>query len=212
MRDITDFSAKESGVFNKNKATFDDALREADNSLLQFSESRQLKDTGRLNWTKTHNPKNFLNEEAMSNYRARKFDESTNATAELLEARSRKPSRRISETLKFGSTKEDLQAELEADLGLDLLKVLQAHGITGTAVPLVMDGFTDIVGKEPDVDALIAEWGSGEDGDEADTEEGEDEGMENEAPEEEAPIEEMVKSLRKKVYENRIRNLSKNRY
>jgi len=74
-----------------------------------------------------------------------------------------------------------------------------------------MSGFSDLVGKTPDVDALIAEWGSDGESEEGDEEVEGEEGEEGSEETEEEPIEEMVNRLRKRVYENKIRNLAKNR-
>lgn len=217
--DITDFSCRKSGEITANKSLYEEALNTADKDLYNFQESRKLKKAGKLLWEKTTNPDDFLDADAIIRRNARKFTEKTNPVKELLTRT------RIQETLKYGSTKEDLEEEVRNSLGIELLQLLQTHGVTGRAVKEIFDIFLDMVGEEPDVDELIANW-DGEDTaeaveDSAGTESGEeetgDEGSEEmqESVSRRRPnnLNEMVQELRKRMVERKIkRNLKESTF
>lgn len=215
MRDITDFSAKDSKGFNKSTALYADALEAADRSLLGFKESTSGGKVTTFIRKKTHNSKQFLNEDYNN---ARKMNMNTNAVAEFVKANKSK----LKENLMFGATEEDLEKEVTGSLGRDILAVFEAHNVTGKAVWDVIDILKNFVGKEPDIEELLTNWESNEgdedtdvdEGSEEDFDEGSDETEETEDDEEmdesveEFPktLEEMTKTLRRKIAEKRIRD------
>ena len=222
MRDITDFSAKDSKSFNKSTALYADALEAADKSLLGFKESTSSGKVTTFIRKKTHNSKQFLNEDYNN---ARKMNMNTNAVAEFVKANKSK----LKENLMFGATEEDLEKEVTGSLGRDILAVFEAHNVTGKAVWEVIDILKNFVGKEPDIEELLTNWesnegdedtdadeGSEEDFDEEseedfdegsdETEETEDEEMEESVEEFPKTLEEMTKALRRKIAEKRIRD------
>lgn len=214
MRDITDFSAKASGYMTKNKALFDDALTEADQDILSFKEARMYKSGIPSTFAgKKTNDKNFLLKERDH------FSNKTNATKEFLESH-----KKLAETLKFGSTEEDLEEEVSGSLGLEILQVLQKHGVTGDAIEKVFKTLNTLIGKDPNVDELINGWGpagddessdeSEEDYEEDTSDEGSEEDFgddeESDEPVEESrmrrynTLEEMTRDIRKRIAERRI--------
>lgn len=214
MRDITDFSAKASGYMTKNKALFDDALTEADQDILSFKEARMYKSGIPPTFAgKKTNDKNFLLKERDH------FSNKTNATKEFLESH-----KKLAETLKFGSTEEDLEEEVSGSLGLEILQVLQKHGVTGDAIEKVFKTLNTLIGKDPNVDELINGWGPAEDdesGDESEEdyeEDTSDEGSEEDFGDDEESdesveesrmkryntLEEMTRDIRKRIAERRI--------
>lgn len=216
MRDITDFSAKASGYMTKNKALFDEALSEADQDILSFKEARMYKSGIPSTFAKKRtNDKNFLLRERDH------FSNKTNATKEFLESH-----KKLAETLKFGSTEEDLEEEVSGSLGLEILQVLQKHGVTGDAIEKVFKTLNTLIGKDPNVDELINGWGpagddeseEGSEEDYADEEDVSDEGSEEDFGDEEESdesveesrmrryntLEEMTRDIRKRIAEKRI--------
>ncbi len=218
MRDITDFSAKASGYMTKNKALFDEALTEADQDILSFKEARMYKSGIPSTFAKKRtNDKNFLLKERDH------FSNKTNATKEFLESH-----KKLAETLKFGSTEEDLEEEVSGSLGLEILQVLQKHGVTGDAIEKVFKTLNTLIGKDPNVDELINGWGPAEDDESSDEpEEGSDEDYEDDTSDEESEedygddegsdesveesrmkryntLEEMTRDIRKRIAERRI--------
>lgn len=216
MRDITDFSSKASGYMTKNKALFDEALSEADQDILSFKEARMYKSGIPSTFAKKRtNDKNFL-------LKGRDhFSNKTNATKEFLESH-----KKLAETLKFGSTEEDLEEEVSGSLGLEILQVLQKHGVTGDAIEKVFKTLNTLIGKDPNVDELINGWGpAGDDESEEESEEDyadeddvSDEGSEEDFGDEEESdesveesrmkryntLEEMTRDIRKRIAEKRI--------
>lgn len=222
MRDITDFSAKDSKGFNKSTALYADALEAADRSLLGFKESTSGGKVTTFIRKKTHNSKQFLNEDYNN---ARKMNMNTNAVAEFVKANKSK----LKENLMFGATEEDLEKEVTGSLGRDILAVFEAHNVTGKAVWEVIDILKNFVGKEPDIEELLTNWESNEGDEDSDVEEGSEEGSEEDFDEgtdeteeteeteedeemeesvEEFPktLEEMTQTLRRKIAEKRIRD------
>lgn len=206
---ITDFSPRKSGEITANKALYEQALQSTDKDLYSFQEARKLKNPGSLNWKKTTNSQDFLDPDVIIRNNARKFNEHTNPTKELVRKM------RMQETLKYGSTREDLEDELRESLGLELLQLLQSHGVTGSAVSEIFDVFLEMTGENPDVDELIANWNGTDSDTESDDVETED-GTEEESTEDQTMneshrsrarnITEMVHQLRKRVVEHKIRN------
>ena len=218
MRDITDFSARDSKRFNRSAALYEDALKEADGCLRNFRDSMYYEGVVTEIKKKTHNSKDFLNE---SKNKSRKMNMNTNAVEELIKAKGRN----LKETLMLGSTKEDLEDELEnGTLGLDILQVFLNHNITGAMVWQALDVLKDMVGAEPDVEDLINNWSvegeeteedvSDDEGDEEveDTEEdtGEDEEME-ESVQFPKSMNEMTRQLRRHIAEKRLRDRARRR-
>ena len=222
MRDITDFSAKDSKGFNKSTALYADALEAADRSLLGFKESTSGGKVTTFIRKKTHNSKQFLNEDYNN---ARKMNMNTNAVAEFVKANKSK----LKENLMFGATEEDLEKEVTGSLGRDILAVFEAHNVTGKAVWDVIDILKNFVGKEPDIEELLTNWESNEGDEDTDadseedfsdeeseedfdegsdeTKETEDDGEMDESVEEfPKTLEEMTKTLRRKIAEKRIRD------
>lgn len=214
MRDITDFSAKASGYMTKNKALFDEALTEADQDILSFKEARMYKSGIPSTFAKKGtNDKNFLLKERDH------FSNKTNATKEFLGSH-----KKLAETLKFGSTEEDLEEEVSGSLGLEILQVLQKHGVTGDAIEKVFKTLNTLIGKDPNVDELINGWGPAEDDESYDeSEEGSEEDTSDEGSEEDFgdeeesdepveesrmkgynTLEEMTRDIRKRIAERRI--------
>lgn len=224
MRDITDFSAKDSKGFNKSTALYADALEAADRSLLGFKESTSGGKVTTFIRKKTHNSKQFLNEDYNN---ARKMNMNTNAVAEFVKANKSK----LKENLMFGATEEDLEKEVTGSLGRDILAVFEAHNVTGKAVWDVIDILKNFVGKEPDIEELLTNWESNEGDEDTDVDEGSEEDFSDEESEEDfdegsdeteeteedeemdesveefpKTLEEMTKTLRRKIAEKRIRD------
>lgn len=225
--DITDFSPRKSGEVNKNKSLYESALADADKQIYSFRESRKMKDLGNVSFKKTHNPSDFLDPKAMAKRNAARFNENTNATSELA---------RLQETLMYGATEEDLEKEVQGSFGRELCELLINHGITGEAVSDALKCFEDIIGKEPNVQELLDNWQGGDDdddgyvdddgedysdedysedddsgddedySDESEDEGGEEESDEGEEVQESVKYESMIRSLRKKIAENKIKN------
>lgn len=210
MRDITDFSAKDSKAYKDSVSLYEEAFGAADKDLLSFDEARRSRESIPTTFTKkTHNSVNFLNEDAIAK---RKMSEKTNAVAELLEANKDK----LKEELKLGATPEELEEEVRGDFGREILEICQAHGITRSAIWDAFDILKALIGEEPDVDEEVEKWGgSSDDSDtvEADAEDDyeEDDSSEDDEEMEESverfpqTIEEMTKVLRHKIAEKRIR-------
>lgn len=216
MRDITDFSARDSKRFNRSAALYEDALKEADGCLRNFRDSMYYEGVVTEIKKKTHNSKDFLNES-----KNRKMNMNTNAVEELIKAKGKN----LKETLMLGSTKEDLEEELEnGTLGLDILQVFLNHNITGAMVWQALDVLKDMVGAEPDVEDLINNWQvEGEETEEdvsdeeevddtADEEEdtGDDEEME-ESVQFPKSMDEMTRQLRRHIAERRLRDRARRR-
>lgn len=143
--DITDFSTKDSSEYNNSIALYKDALKQVDSDLLNFKEASVYRDKipTRLR-KKTHNSPDFLDE----NKARRKMNADTSAIAELTD----KYSNRLSETLMFGSNKEDLENELiKGGLGKDILKVFKKHNITGKAIWDSLTSLKSYIGADPDI-------------------------------------------------------------
>lgn len=215
MRDITDFSARDSKRFNRSAALYEDALKEADGCLRNFRDSMYYEGVVTEIKKKTHNSKDFLNES-----KNRKMNMNTNAVEELIKAKGKN----LKETLMLGSTKEDLEEELEnGTLGLDILQVFLNHNITGAMVWQALDVLKDMVGAEPDVEDLINNWQvEGEeteedvsDEEEVDdtTDEEEDTGDEEMEESVQFPksMDEMTRQLRRHIAERRLRDRARRR-
>lgn len=204
MRDITDFSAKDSKAYKESISLFDEAFSAADKDLLSFDEARRAKDDIPMTFTKkTHNSVHFLDEAKIAK---RKMSEKTNAVAELLEANKNK----LKEELKLGATPEELEEEVRGEFGREILEICQAHGITRSAIWDAFDILKALIGEEPDVDEEIEKWGGSSSSDSGDDFSEDDDSAEEETDddlEESFPqtIEEMTKVLRKKIAEKRIR-------
>lgn len=129
------------------------------------------------------------------------FTANTNATKELAEKYNKiNVRRKIHESLKFGATEEDLEKEVLGDFGKEILEVMQAHGITGSAVWESLDLLKNYLGKEPNVDESISNWKSNKNQ--------EDNSEEDSAEDNEDDLEESIgkkaKMLRKKILARKI--------
>lgn len=216
MRDITDFSARDSKRFNRSAALYEDALKEADGCLRNFRDSMYYEGVVTEIKKKTHNSKDFLNES-----KNRKMNMNTNAVEELIKAKGKN----LKETLMLGSTKEDLEEELEnGTLGLDILQVFLNHNITGAMVWQALDVLKDMVGAEPDVEDLINNWQV--EGEEAEEDVSDEEEVDDTADEEEdtgddeemeesvqfpKSMDEMTRQLRRHIAERRLRDRARRR-
>jgi len=199
MRDITDFSAKDSKAFSESRNLFENAAIQASDDILAFDEARQMNSAIPTSWSrKTHNSKDFLNEEAIAR---KKMNVHTNAVKELLESHKDE----LQENLKYGATPEELEAEVRGDFGREVLEVCQNHNITGTAIWDAIDILKAILGDEPNVDEAISSWGGSDDSDSDSS--SEDDSTVEESTKKDFPksLEEMTKILRHKIAEKKLR-------
>lgn len=206
MRDITDFSAKDSKAYKESVSLYEEAFGAADSDLLSFDEARR--DSSEIPTTftrKTHNSIYFLDEDKISH---RKMNEKTNAVAELLEANKSQ----LQETLMYGADPEELEKEVRGDLGREILEVLKEHNVTGKAIWDAIDILRAILGDDPSVNDAIESWGgSSENTDSEDTSSDEEDNSSGEDTVEESvenfpkTIEEMSKILKHKIAEKKLR-------
>lgn len=195
MRDITDFSARDSKQFNESVALYEKALGDTDRNLLNFREARRFSDEIPVHFgRKTRNSRHFLDEDRIASH---KMNTKTNAIQEFVKEHQTA----LNETLRFGATKEDLENEVKGDFGREVLEVLQKHNITGKAIWEALDVLKDLIGDSPDIDAALGEWVSKTVEDE---EVNEDESIDENKDNFPTNLEEMTKTLRKKIAERRI--------
>lgn len=213
--DITDFSTKDSSEYNNSIALYKDALKQVDSDLLNFKEASVYRDKipTRLR-KKTHNSPDFLDE----NKARRKMNADTSAIAELTD----KYSNRLSETLMFGSNKEDLENELiKGGLGKDILKVFKKHNITGKAIWDSLASLKSYIGADPDIltslQSLQSDSSEDVEDENYDEDEEEDSSDESEELEEEEDLEasnsdtdilsERFRNIQKRLAERNLRKL-----
>lgn len=185
MKDITDFSAKDSKEYNTSMMLFAESGDTADRELTNFQETLYCQEDipTRLN-KKTHNSKHFLDEDYLI---GKKMNADTSAIKEL------------TEELKYGSTEEDLDAEItDGGVATEIAEVLATHGITGKAVKDTFDKVEAFFGKDPDTTEL-AGGESDEMQDDFEDEEVPEEATENEEPVEDEEPEPVEESLQEKL-------------
>lgn len=228
--DITDFSPRKSGEVSKNKSLYESALAAADKEIYSFRESRKMKDLGSVSFKKTSNPSDFLDPTAMAKRNAKRFKENTNATAELARIQETLMYGATEEDLENevqGSFGREL-CELLINHGItgeavaDALKCFE--DIVGKE-PNVQelldnwqggsdegddDGYLDDDGEDYS-DEDYSDEDYSDEGDESSEEEetSEDEGgdeSEGEEVQESVKYESVIKALRKKIAENKIKN------
>lgn len=203
--DITDFSSKDSKEYNTSMMLFAESGDVADKELSSFQETLYCQESIPTQLRrKSHNSKHFLDEDYLI---GKKMNADTSAIKEL------------TEELKYGSTEEDLDAEItDGGVAAEIAGVLANHGITGKAVKDTFTKVENFFGKDPDTSELAG--GSTEDV-EADTEDDFDETSEEETEEpvedeEPEPVEESLeeklaltsKMLKRKVAEKALRKAS----
>lgn len=204
MRDITDFSAKDSKAYKESVSLYEEAFGAANSDLLNFDEARRCQEEIPTTFRhKTHNRADFLDEAAVAR---RKISEKTNAVEELLEANQDL----LKEELSYGATPEELEAEVRGDFGRQILEICKEHNITRSAIWDALDILKAILGDEPEVEQALESWGgnsTAEEEEDVDTEETDDESEDMEESVENFPktISEMTIALRKKIAEKKIR-------
>lgn len=227
--DITDFSPRKAGEVNKNKSLYESALADADKEIYSFRESRRMKDLGNVSFKKTHNPSDFLDPKAMAKRNASRFNENTNATSELAHIQETLMYGATEEDLENevqGSFGREL-CELLINHGItgeavaDALKCFEDIIGKEPNVQELLDNWQG--GDEDSDDGYLDDDGEdysdegddySDEGDEdySDEDDGSDEGSEEESEGDEevqnesVKYESVIKSLRKKIAENKIKN------
>lgn len=204
---VSDFSAKDSKEYNDSVKLFEAAGNATSEVLEEFKDTLYYQEAIPTHLkAKTHNSSHFLDEDYLSK---KKMNANTSALKEL------------TEELMFGSTEEDLDAEVvDGGVATEIAGVLAQHGITGKAVKDTFDKVQNFFGKDPDTSELA---GGFEDATDDEDSEIEDEDtsdeidpdevvadMEDDSDSDEEPVEESRKSNLNKQFLEARRMLKRN--
>ena len=193
---VSDFSAKDSKEYNDSVKLFEAAGNATSEVLEEFKDTLYYQEAIPTHLkAKTHNSSHFLDEDYLSK---KKMNANTSALKEL------------TEELMFGSTEEDLDAEIiDGGVAKEIADVLAQHGITGKAVKDTFDKIQNFFGEDPDTSELAGGFEDATDDDEDSEIEDEDTSDEIDPDEVVADMEADSDSDEEPVEESRKANLNK---
>ena len=204
---VSDFSAKDSKEYNDSVKLFEAAGNATSEVLEEFKDTLYYQEAIPTHLkAKTHNSSHFLDEDYLSK---KKMNANTSALKEL------------TEELMFGSTEEDLDAEIvDGGVATEIANVLAQHGITGKAVKDTFDKVQNFFGKDPDTSELAGGFEDAADDEDSEIEDEDtsdeidpDEvvaDMEDDSDSDEEPVEESRKSNLNKQFLEARRMLKRN--